>query len=96
VSQQYLPTISNLKNPPGRDIMVNRSDMMLRRKTKETRFLAPLKVCNPSSGQKLGFWVPMRNIKPGGIGIGITHSQDTARCWVYKYYVFLFTVPMES
>jgi len=31
-----------------------------------------------SSGQKLGFWVPMRNIKSGGIGIDITHIQDTA------------------
>jgi len=31
-----------------------------------------------SSGQKLGFWAPMRNIKCGGIGIDITHSQDTA------------------
>jgi hypothetical protein len=29
VSQQYLPTISHLKNPPDRDIMVNRSDMIL-------------------------------------------------------------------
>jgi hypothetical protein len=31
-----------------------------------------------SSGQKPGFGVPMRNIKSGGIGIDITHSQDTA------------------
>jgi hypothetical protein len=57
--------------------------MILRRKTKETGFFAPLKGCNASSGQKLGFWVPMRNIKCGGIGIDITHSQDTAP-WVYS------------
>ncbi|MEG4632714.1 hypothetical protein QUB56_24500 [Microcoleus sp. AR_TQ3_B6] len=31
MSQQYLPTISNFKNPPGRDIMVNRSHMILDR-----------------------------------------------------------------
>ena len=29
MSQQYLPIIDNLKNPPDRDIMVNQSDMIL-------------------------------------------------------------------
>jgi hypothetical protein len=29
VSQQYLAIIDYLKNPPGREIMVNRSDMIL-------------------------------------------------------------------
>jgi hypothetical protein len=29
VSQQYLPIIDYFKNPPDRDIMVNRSDMIL-------------------------------------------------------------------
>jgi hypothetical protein len=56
--------------------------MILRIKTKETGFFAPLKGCNESSGQKLGFCAPMRNIKSGGIGIDITHYQDTAP-WVY-------------
>ncbi|WP_332961167.1 hypothetical protein [Microcoleus sp. AR_TQ3_B6] len=28
MSQQYRPTISHLKNPPGRDMMVDRSDMI--------------------------------------------------------------------
>jgi len=74
-------------------MMVNRSHMILRRKTKETEFFAPLKGCNASSGQKLGFWLPMRNIKSCGIGIDITHCQDTAP-WVYKYNVFLFNVPI--
>ena len=36
------------------------------------------------------------DIQSGGIGIDITHCQDTAPCWVYKYYVFLFTVPIDS
>ena len=76
-------------------MMVNRSDMILRRKTFITGFFALLKGCNASSGQKLGFWAPIRNIKSGGIGIDITHTQDTAP-WVYKYYVFLFNVPIES